>query len=107
MMVPFGLSFPTLARADSLEDWLRCMCWPKMKGNGFITKLWKLTSYAVLWVLWKFRNDSVFRQKITPPVRTCIVAKGFIWHWLCTSPTRRHYHFHDPILHWDTIITGF
>ncbi|KAF9622604.1 hypothetical protein IFM89_032503 [Coptis chinensis] len=95
MMQPFGLSFPRLARADSLEDLLRC--WQKMRGNGFIAKLWKLTPYAVLWVLWKTRNDRVFHEKIIPPVRACIGAKDFFWYWLCTSPTRRHYHITSRI----------
>ncbi|KAF9612178.1 hypothetical protein IFM89_038366 [Coptis chinensis] len=79
LMEPLGPSFPLTAHVDMVEEWLKA--WPKVRGGTFGYKSWRLTPYAVLWVLWKSRNNHVFRKKVISVNRASMEVKALLWFW--------------------------
>ncbi|KAF5196165.1 hypothetical protein FRX31_014249 [Thalictrum thalictroides] len=53
--------YENLFVVQSVEEWLKT--WPKGCRQEFGKRVWELTPFAVIWVLWKGRNHKIFRNK--------------------------------------------
>ncbi|KAF5203824.1 Reverse transcriptase zinc-binding domain [Thalictrum thalictroides] len=80
--------------------------WPKLNSNRWGTTVWKLTPYAVLWAVWKSRNEVIFNDKSFSAERVVMRAKAYIWYWCLGKEVRRGHHFSELLHNWVSVVKG-
>ncbi|OVA18062.1 BTB/POZ-like [Macleaya cordata] len=55
--------------------------WPKVKLPAKGRKLWRTIPHAVIWTIWKTRNDVIFKGETRQFDKIILFFKGLIFHW--------------------------
>ncbi|KAF5190550.1 hypothetical protein FRX31_019866 [Thalictrum thalictroides] len=103
-MHPLGNAQPDPRLASGVQEWLRN--WPVATPTPLGEKIWKLTPYAVIWTIWKKRNEWIFRGRTCSVQRVCMEVRWYLWYWMAGSVLRRNHHFNELIQGWAFHITG-
>ncbi|KAF5194147.1 hypothetical protein FRX31_016266 [Thalictrum thalictroides] len=72
---------------------------------AFSELLWKLLPYAIIWIIWKHKNEGIFRDKeINLRGGMANEVKGVLWYWCGSWPGRKDYRFKDLLIRWEDLI---
>ncbi|KAF5184428.1 hypothetical protein FRX31_025984 [Thalictrum thalictroides] len=96
--------FSNLFGMDSIQEWL--VAWPERKGPEITRWIWNLLPVAVIWVIWKNRNDKAFRDREFSVSKLEKEIKCTIWYWCGVWTGRKHYFFRDLMVSWKDILQG-
>ncbi|KAF5190214.1 Reverse transcriptase zinc-binding domain [Thalictrum thalictroides] len=96
--------FSLILTADSVEELL--IAWPKGRGLHLGKRLWSLLPYSVIWILWRVRNERIFRARMVSMERMVVEVKATLWFWVGYWPGRRFYCFQDLLLRWFELLNG-
>ncbi|KAF5183441.1 hypothetical protein FRX31_026972 [Thalictrum thalictroides] len=80
--------------------------WPKLNSNRWGVTVWKLTPYAVLWAVWKSRNEVIFNDKNFSAERVVMRAKAYIWYWCLGKEVRKGHRFSELLHNWVSVVKG-
>ncbi|KAF5186907.1 hypothetical protein FRX31_023504 [Thalictrum thalictroides] len=89
---------------DSVEELL--IAWPKGRGLHLGKRLRSLLPYSVIWILWRVRNERIFRARMVSIERMVVEVKATLWFWVGYWPGRRFYCFQDLLLRWFELLNG-
>ncbi|KAF5190501.1 hypothetical protein FRX31_019912 [Thalictrum thalictroides] len=73
--------------------------WRKKRHNGFGRRVWEVTPYAIMWILWVIRNAKIFKDKAFTIEGICVKMNALIWYWIDCWNGRNNYHFKDLVDH--------
>ncbi|KAF5194128.1 hypothetical protein FRX31_016282 [Thalictrum thalictroides] len=96
--------FTHILCSDSVEELL--IAWPASLGTEIGRRSWSALPYAVIWVLWKIRNDAIFNSRMSSVDRICVEIKAYIWFWMANWQGRKNFFFQDLLLRWHEVILG-
>ncbi|KAF5179979.1 hypothetical protein FRX31_030435 [Thalictrum thalictroides] len=80
--------------------------WPQINASTLGNQLWKMTLYAVCWIVWKTRNSIIFEEKNHSVERACVAVKSLLWYWCIDKPERRGKRFSELLYSWGRTVTG-
>ncbi|KAF5187069.1 hypothetical protein FRX31_023343 [Thalictrum thalictroides] len=66
-LIQSSFIFSNLFGMDSIQEWL--VAWPERQGPEITRWIWNLLPVAVIWVIWKNRNDKAFRRVFSFKIR--------------------------------------
>ncbi|KAF5200233.1 hypothetical protein FRX31_010180, partial [Thalictrum thalictroides] len=84
LLKPRQKCYALVLTADSVEELL--IVWPKGKGLQLGKKVWDLLPYAIMWVLWRVRNEKIFRNKMSSIEMISMEVKATCWLTLLLGP---------------------
>ncbi|KAF5176920.1 Reverse transcriptase zinc-binding domain [Thalictrum thalictroides] len=90
------------AGATTVKDVLSS--WPKRKKDTFGNQLWSYLPFAIIWVVWLSRNETVFRGKPLDFTRICNQIKGTLWFWIGGETKNPGHHFVNLITDWSSLV---
>ncbi|OVA05142.1 hypothetical protein BVC80_8895g8 [Macleaya cordata] len=73
-------SFNITACAPPTVELLLCS-WHRFKLPVKGRKLWQAIPYAVIWTLWKTRNEAVFQNEEVSFPKIILLLKGTLFYW--------------------------
>ncbi|KAF5190019.1 hypothetical protein FRX31_020388 [Thalictrum thalictroides] len=76
VLYTLGREAPNPTRCVSVEKWL--LEWPQLHFSDFGKAVWKVVPYAVIWSIWRARNDKLFRNIDKGSERVRMTILGFI-----------------------------
>ncbi|KAF5194773.1 hypothetical protein FRX31_015637 [Thalictrum thalictroides] len=95
---------PLITQTLSLHNFLTVeaflLAWPRPAGNEFGVRVWKLAPYAVLWSIWRARNDNIFRGRVRNAMQVQKEAMAYLWNWMANDEHRKEHHFRELLLEW-------
>ncbi|KAF5180014.1 hypothetical protein FRX31_030405 [Thalictrum thalictroides] len=104
VLKPRSGCYTLILTSDSVEELL--IAWPKAIGLHLGKRVWELLPYAVIWTLWRIRNDRIFKEKMVSMERMVVEVKTTLWYWVGNWPGRRSYCFQDMFLCWFELLNG-
>ncbi|OVA03404.1 Reverse transcriptase zinc-binding domain [Macleaya cordata] len=78
--------------------------WPKVKLPAKGRKLWLTIPHAVIWTIWKTRNDVIFKGEIRQFDKIILFFKGLIFHWSRSLDWASRYRFEDFVFSWESLL---
>ncbi|KAF5191236.1 hypothetical protein FRX31_019183 [Thalictrum thalictroides] len=96
-----GLSMSNFITVEALLN-----AWPRARGTEFGLKVGKLAPYAVIWSVWRARNDSIFRNRTRTAEQVRKEVMAFLWNWMANDDQRGDHHFRELLLDWVSLIQG-
>ncbi|KAF5202354.1 hypothetical protein FRX31_008057 [Thalictrum thalictroides] len=70
--------YANIFTADTVMEWL--LAWPAGQSQPFSELLWKLLPYAIIWIIWKHRNEGIFKDKEINLRGMANEVKGVLWY---------------------------
>ncbi|KAF5185846.1 hypothetical protein FRX31_024566 [Thalictrum thalictroides] len=87
-----------------IQQWLQG--WPKLNSSRWGTVVWQLTPYAVLWTVWKSKNNVIFNDESLTAEKVVVRAKAIIWYWCLGKEVRRGHRFSELLHNWVSVVKG-
>ncbi|OVA11575.1 hypothetical protein BVC80_1169g48 [Macleaya cordata] len=78
--------------------------WHGLKFSKEGRKLWKLIPHAVFWMLWKTRNELIFRSASCSFQEIIIKIKGVLYGWRKGLGLLGQFHFQDLVFGWERVV---
>ncbi|KAF5176926.1 hypothetical protein FRX31_033487 [Thalictrum thalictroides] len=96
--------FNLILFSDTVEELL--IAWPASLGTEIGRRSWAMLPYAVIWVLWRIRNDAIFNSNMASVNKICVEIMAYIWFWMANWQGRKNFFFQDLVLRWHEVVLG-
>ncbi|KAF5176189.1 hypothetical protein FRX31_034224 [Thalictrum thalictroides] len=78
--------------------------WSEFKSKEVVAAMWDILSYALIWTVWRVRNEVIFRDRVADCNKILQRVKATIWGWLNISKKsmelRKQITFTDVLFGW-------